>query len=184
MKFKSPLDRLADHDCELCSLHETTERVCVMGSGNPKSRIMLIGEAPGANEAETGRVFSGRAGQLLDLKLQAAGLDREEVYVTNVVKCRPPDNRKPQQDEIDACVPYLYRQLDLIRPKVILAMGNTAAETLLNTRQSLGSLRGRVHQFRGVPLIATYHPAALLRNPHWKKPTWDDIRIARQLIDA
>jgi len=116
--------------------------------------------------------------------LAAIEFPRERVFICNVVKCRPPDNRKPQQDEIDACVPYLYRQLDLIRPKVILAMGNTAAETLLNTRQSLGSLRGRVHQFRGVPLIATYHPAALLRNPHWKKPTWDDIRIARQLIDA
>src|SRR3990172_4043915 len=130
VKFKSPLDRLADHDCELCSLHETTERVCVMGSGNPKSRIMLIGEAPGANEAETGRVFSGRAGQLLDLKLQAAGLDREEVYVTNVVKCRPPDNRKPERVEWEACRKYLEREARAVRPRFVLLMGNLALQAI------------------------------------------------------
>lgn len=166
--------------CVLCR-----ERAnAVPGEGPADARLVVVGEGPGATEDETGRPFVGRAGQLLTEILAAIELPRERVFICNVVKCRPPDNRKPQQDEIDTCVPYLYRQLDLIRPKVILAMGNTAAEALLNTRQSLGSLRGRVHQFRGVPLIVTYHPAALLRNPHWKKPTWDDVRIARQLVDA
>jgi DNA polymerase len=105
------------------------------------------------------------------------------VYITNVVKCRPPQNRKPLPDEIAACIPYLHRQLELIRPKVILAMGGTAGEALLGVRKSLGELRGRVHTYNGVPLVVTYHPAALLRNPNWKKPTWDDVRIARQLLD-
>jgi DNA polymerase len=166
--------------CVLCR-----ERAnAVPGEGPADARLVVVGEGPGATEDETGRPFVGRAGKLLTEILAAIELPREQVFICNVVKCRPPENRKPQQDEIDACVPYLYRQLDLIRPKVILAMGNTAAETLLQTRQSLGSLRGRVHQFRGVPLVVTYHPAALLRNPHWKKPTWDDVRIARQLVDA
>jgi DNA polymerase len=124
----------------------------------------------------------GRAGELLTEILAAIDLPREQVYICNVVKCRPPSNRKPQQDEIDACVPYLQRQLEILKPAVILAMGGTAAETLLGTRQSLGSLRNKVHEFRGTPLVVTYHPAALLRNPNWKKPTWDDVRIARQLV--
>jgi len=179
------LDQLATavRQCRQCVLCRERSNA-VPGEGPADARLVVVGEGPGATEDETGRPFVGRAGQLLTEILAAIEFPRERVFICNVVKCRPPDNRKPQQDEIDACVPYLYRQLDLIRPKVILAMGNTAAETLLNTRQSLGSLRGRVHQFRGVPLIATYHPAALLRNPHWKKPTWDDVRIARQLIDA
>jgi len=179
------LDELAAavHQCTKCILcRERTN--AVPGEGPRDARLVVVGEGPGATEDETGRPFVGRAGQLLTEILAAIDLPREQVFICNVVKCRPPNNRKPAQDEMDACVPYLWRQLDLIRPKVILAMGNTAAERLLNTRQSLGSLRGRVHQFRGVPLIVTYHPAALLRNPHWKKPTWDDIRIARQLIDA
>jgi uracil-DNA glycosylase len=105
------------------------------------------------------------------------------VYITNIVKCRPPQNRKPLPDEIAACIPYLHRQLELIRPKVILAMGGTAAESLLGAKKSLGDLRGKVHTYNGIPLVVTYHPAALLRNPNWKKPTWDDVRIARQLLD-
>ena len=173
----------AVRQCDKCVL--CRERAnAVPGEGPADARLVVVGEGPGATEDQTGRPFVGRAGQLLTEILAAIELPRERVFICNVVKCRPPENRKPQQDEIDACVPYLYRQLDLIRPKVILAMGNTAAETLLKTRQSLGSLRGRVHQFRGVPLVVTYHPAALLRNPHWKKPTWDDVRIARQLVDA
>ena len=178
------LTQLADavRACTKCVLcRERTN--AVPGEGPADARLVVVGEGPGATEDETGRPFVGRAGKLLDEILAAIELPRERVYICNVVKCRPPQNRKPAQDEMDACVPYLYRQLDLIRPKVILAMGNTAAETLLNTKQSLGSLRERVHQFRGMPLIVTYHPAALLRNPHWKKPTWDDVRIARQLID-
>jgi DNA polymerase len=179
------LDQIADavHACTRCALcRERTN--AVPGEGPVDARLAVVGEGPGATEDETGRPFVGRAGQLLTEILAAIELPRERVFICNVVKCRPPGNRKPQQDEMDACVPYLYRQLDVIRPRVILAMGNTAAETLLNTKQTLGSLRGRVHQFRGMPLIVTYHPAALLRNPHWKKPTWDDVRIARQLIDA
>jgi DNA polymerase len=173
----------AVHACTRCVL--CRERAnAVPGEGPADARLVVVGEGPGATEDETGRPFVGRAGQLLTEILGAIELPREQVFICNVVKCRPPANRKPLQEEVDACVPYLYRQLDVIRPKVILAMVNTAAETLLNTKQSLGSLRGRVHQFRGMPLIVTYHPAALLRNPHWKKPTWDDVRIARQLVDA
>jgi uracil-DNA glycosylase family 4 len=170
-------------ECSKCALcRERTH--AVPGEGPADAGLVVVGEGPGATEDETGRPFVGRAGKLLTEILAAIGLPRERVYICNVVKCRPPGNRKPQQDEIDTCVPYLYRQLDRIRPKVILAMGNTAAETLLSTKQSLGSLRGRVHRVRGMPVIVTYHPAALLRNPHWKKPTWDDVRIARQLLDA
>jgi DNA polymerase len=144
---------------------------------------VVVGEGPGAKEDETGRPFVGRAGELLTEILAAIDLPREQVYICNVVKCRPPSNRKPTPEEIRACVPYLHRQLEIIRPAVILAMGGTAAETLLDTRQSLGAMRNKMHDFRGIPLIVTYHPAALLRNPHWKKPTWDDVRIARQLVD-
>jgi len=179
------LDQVAAtiRECTKCVLcRERTQ--AVPGEGPADARLVVVGEGPGATEDETGRPFVGRAGKLLTEILAAIELPREQVYICNVVKCRPPANRKPQQDEIDACVPFLYRQLDRIRPRVILAMGNTAAETLLNTKQSLGSLRGRVHQVRGMPVVVTYHPAALLRNPHWKKPTWDDVRIARQLLDA
>jgi len=166
--------------CPLC--RDRTQ--AVPGEGPADASLVVVGEGPGATEDETGRPFVGRAGQLLTDILAAVELPRERVFICNVVKCRPPGNRRPQPEEIAACVPYLYRQLDLIRPKVILAMGNTAAETLLNTKQSLGALRGRVHQFRGIPVVVTYHPAALLRNPHWKKPTWDDVRIARALLDV
>jgi DNA polymerase len=165
--------------CKLCEARTNT----VPGEGPCDARLVVVGEGPGAKEDETGRPFVGRAGELLREVLQAIELSREQVFICNVVKCRPPDNRKPLQDEIDACVPYLYRQLEVIRPKVIVAMGATAAETLLGLRRSLASMRNRVHSFRGMPLVVTYHPAALLRNPNWKKPTWDDVRIARQLLD-
>lgn len=168
--------------CKKCGLC-TGRKQAVPGEGAREARLVVVGEGPGATEDETGRPFVGKAGELLTDILGAISLRREEVFICNVVKCRPPANRTPQQDEIDACVPYLYRQLDVIRPAVILAMGSTAAGTLLNSKQSLGSMRGLVHEFRGIPLVVTYHPAALLRNPHWKKPTWDDVRIARQLLD-
>lgn len=125
----------------------------------------------------------GQAGNLLNGILDAIELPRDSVYITNIVKCRPPQNRKPLPDEIAACMPYLHRQLELIRPKVIVALGGTAGEAMLGVRKSLGELRGKVHTYNGIPLIVTYHPAALLRNPNWKKPTWDDVRIARQLLD-
>jgi DNA polymerase len=125
----------------------------------------------------------GAAGELLNQILGSIGLPRESVYIANIVKCRPPQNRKPLPDEAEACLPYLHRQIALIRPKVIVALGGTAAETLLNVKRGLGELRGQVHRYGRTPLIVTYHPAALLRNPNWKKPTWDDVRIARQLLD-
>ncbi|UCG86124.1 MAG: uracil-DNA glycosylase [Gemmatimonadota bacterium] len=178
------LDGLAAqiHSCSRCPLHASRTNA-VPGEGPGDARLVVVGEGPGAREDETGRPFVGRAGELLTDILRAIDLPRERVYICNVVKCRPPENRAPVQEEIDQCVPYLYRQLEIISPAVILAMGGTAAQTLLNTRQSLGSLRNRLHSFRGVPLLVTYHPAALLRNPNWKKPTWDDVRIARQLVD-
>jgi len=168
--------------CTRCPLHATRTNA-VPGEGPADARLVVVGEGPGANEDELGRPFVGRAGKLLDDILAAIGCPRETVYIANVVKSRPPNNRKPQGDEIEACLPFLYRQLEIIRPRVILAMGATAAESLLAARGSLASLRNKVHVFRGIPLIVTYHPAALLRNPHWKRPTWDDVRIARQLLD-
>lgn len=166
--------------CRLCEARTNT----VPGEGAERARLVIVGEGPGRTEDETGRPFVGKAGELLTKILFAIGLAREQVYICNIVKCRPPENRTPQYDEIAACVPYLFRQIELIGPGVILAMGNTAAQTLLNTKQSLGALRSRVHRFRGIPVIVTYHPAALLRNPNWKKPTWDDVRIAHRLLDG
>jgi uracil-DNA glycosylase len=165
--------------CDLCPGRTNA----VPGEGNPRAQLFLVGEGPGATEDATGRPFVGQAGQLLDTILEAIDVPRSSVYITNIVKCRPPQNRKPLPDEIAACIPYLHRQLDLIAPKVIVAMGGTAGEALLGVRKSLGELRGKVHTYNGIPLVVTYHPAALLRNPNWKKPTWDDVRIARQLLD-
>ena len=170
-------------DCTKCRLCEHRANT-VPGEGPADARLVVVGEGPGRTEDETGRPFVGQAGQLLTKILGAIELKREQVFICNVVKCRPPENRTPQYDEVAACVPYLFRQIDLLKPKVILAMGNAAAQTLLNTKQSLGALRNRVHRFRGVPVIVTYHPAALLRNPNWKRPTWDDVRIARRLLDG
>jgi uracil-DNA glycosylase family 4 len=165
--------------CGLCSGRTNA----VPGEGNPNARLVLVGEGPGATEDATGRPFVGQAGKLLEGILEAIEIRRDSVYITNIVKCRPPQNRKPLPDEIAACIPYLHRQLEIIRPKVILAMGGTAGEALLGVKKGLGELRGKVHTYNGTPLIVTYHPAALLRNPNWKKPTWDDVRIARQLLD-
>lgn len=167
------------HCCGLCPGRTNA----VPGEGNPSAQLMFIGEGPGATEDALGRPFVGQAGKLLDEIIQAIGLRREDVYITNIVKCRPPQNRKPLPDEIAACMPYLHRQIALIRPKVIVALGGTAGEALLDARKSLTELRGKVHSYGGIPIVATYHPAALLRNPNWKKPTWDDVRIARQLLD-
>ena len=165
--------------CRLCEGRTHT----VPGEGPTDAKLVVVGEGPGRVEDETGRPFVGPAGELLTKILAAIDLPRERVFICNIVKCRPPENRQPMYDEIATCLPYLHRQLDLLKPKVILAMGNTAAQSLLNTKQSLGAMRNRVHRFRGVPVIVTYHPAALLRNPNWKRPTWDDVRIARSLLD-
>ena len=168
--------------CEKCALC-STRRKTVPGEGNPQARLMCVGEGPGETEDQTGRPFVGRAGELLTAMLAAIELPREDVFIANVVKCRPPQNRKPLPDEMEACLPYLRRQIQLVKPTVLLALGATAAEGLLAAKRSLSELRGKVHRWDGIPLIVTYHPAALLRNPNWKKPAWDDVRIARQLLD-
>jgi uracil-DNA glycosylase family 4 len=168
------------HCCALCPARINA----VPGYGNPNARLVLVGEGPGATEDAQGKPFVGQAGNLLNGILEAIEVPRDSVYVTNIVKCRPPQNRKPLPDEIAACIPYLHRQLEIIRPKVILTLGGTAAEAMLGVRRSLGELRNKVHTYNGIPLVVTYHPAALLRNPNWKKPTWDDVRIVRQLLDS
>jgi uracil-DNA glycosylase family 4 len=168
--------------CRQCLLCEGRKKT-VPGEGDPAARLMFVGEGPGATEDETGRPFVGAAGDLLTKMIGSIGLAREAVYIANIVKCRPPQNRKPLPEEAAACLPYLHRQIALIQPKVLVALGGTAAESLLGVKQALGALRGRVHHYDEIPLVVTYHPAALLRNPNWKKPTWDDIRIARQLLD-
>ncbi|HEX4573944.1 MAG TPA: uracil-DNA glycosylase [Gemmatimonadales bacterium] len=167
--------------CTKCRLCESRART-VPGEGPADARLVVVGEGPGRVEDETGRPFVGQAGELLTKILAAIEWPRERVFICNVVKCRPPENRVPQYDEVAACLPYLFRQIELLQPHVILAMGGTAAQALLDTKQSLGALRNQVHRFRGIPVIVTYHPAALLRNPNWKKPTWDDVRIARRLL--
>ena len=168
--------------CTLCSLYRDAKNP-VPGVGNPNADFMCVGEAPGATEDERGEPFVGQAGQLLDKILAAIKLSRNEVFICNVLKHRPPGNRNPMPDEVQACSPYLLRQIELIQPRVILALGTFAAQTLLNTREGIGKLRGRIHRYYGVPLVVTYHPAALLRNPSWKKPTWEDVQLARKLLD-
>lgn len=178
------LDLVAAHiaGCRRCQLCET-RRNTVPGEGNPQATLMLVGEGPGETEDQTGRPFVGKAGQLLDQMLAAIDCPRSSVFIANIVKCRPPGNRKPLPEESAACLPYLHRQIALVRPRVLLALGGTAAEALLGVKQTLGAMRSQVHRYGTTPLIVTYHPAALLRNPNWKKPAWDDVRIARQLLD-
>jgi DNA polymerase len=169
--------------CRGCTLHQTAKNP-VPGEGNPHAGFVCVGEAPGQTEDELGRPFVGRAGDLLTKILEAIQLKREDVFICNVLKHRPPGNRNPAPDEIRACSPYLMRQLELLQPKVILALGTFASQTLLQTNQPIGKLRGLVHRFHGVPLIVTYHPAALLRNPAWKRPTWEDVQLARRIFDT
>ncbi|HEY5218300.1 MAG TPA: uracil-DNA glycosylase [Gemmatimonadaceae bacterium] len=168
--------------CTSCSLYNGAKN-SVPGEGNPNAEFMCVGEAPGAKEDETGQPFVGLAGQLLTKILAAIQLTREDVFIGNVLKHRPPGNRNPLPDEVKACSPYLIRQIELIRPKVILALGTFAAQTLLETKLTIGKLRGQIHRYYGVPLIVTYHPAALLRNPSWKRPTWEDVQLARRILD-
>ena len=179
------LDKIAAHvaSCTRCPLYSTATNP-VPGEGNPNAEFMCVGEAPGATEDETGRPFVGAAGQLLTKILAAIDLRREDVFICNVLKHRPPGNRNPRPEEVAACGPYLIRQIEIIRPKVILALGTFAAQTLLDTKLPIGKLRGQVHRYYGVPLIVTYHPAALLRNPGWKRPTWEDVQLARRILDS
>lgn len=179
------LDDVAAHvaGCTRCALYKSAKHH-VPGEGNPSAELLCVGEAPGASEDEQGRPFVGEAGQLLTKILGAIQLTREDVYICNVLKHRPPGNRDPLPDEVVACQPYLLRQIELVRPRVILALGRFAAQTLLQTTTGIGALRGRIHRFHGVPLIVTYHPAALLRNEAWKRPTWEDVKLARRILDA
>ena len=170
-------------ECTRCPLYETAKHA-VPGTGDQSAELMCVGEAPGANEDETGQPFVGQAGGLLTKILAAIDLTRDQVFITNVLKHRPPGNRNPAPNEVEACSPYLVRQIQVIKPKVILALGTFAAQTLLETKTPIGKLRGAVHRYYGIPLIVTYHPAALLRNPAWKRPTWEDVKLARHVLDS
>lgn len=162
-------------DCERCRLHKQRNSI-VFGVGNPRAELVFVGEGPGHDEDVQGLPFVGRAGKLLTQMIEAMGLQRDQVYICNVVKCRPPENRKPEDDEIATCSPYLYRQLDTIQPKAIVCLGATAAQALLKTKDSISRYRGTWFDFRGTKLLATYHPAYLLRNPNAKGEVWKDLQ--------
>lgn len=163
-------------DCQLCQL-STTRKNIVFGDGNPNAKIVFVGEAPGADEDAQGLPFVGRAGQLLTSIITAMGLNRKEVYICNILKCRPPGNRNPLPEEIRFCEPFLKHQLLLISPQIICALGSFAAKTLLRTETPITQLRGRFHSYAGIPLMPTYHPAYLLRNPSAKKQVWEDVQM-------
>jgi uracil-DNA glycosylase len=170
-----PLIREDIGDCKRCKLHKTRTNI-VFGTGNPKAELVFVGEGPGHDEDLKGEPFVGRAGKLLTQMIEAMSLRREDVYICNVVKCRPPENRLPERDEIATCSPFLYRQIDAIRPKVICCLGACSAQTLLQTTQGISRFRGEWFDFRGSKLIATYHPAYLLRNPPAKSEVWKDLQ--------
>jgi uracil-DNA glycosylase len=164
-------------DCTRCALARGRNKI-VFGDGDPNARLMFVGEGPGADEDAQGIPFVGRAGQLLNNMIAAMGIQREQVYIANIVKCRPPQNRVPEPEEANTCTPFLFQQIDVIRPDVLVALGSTAAAYLLGIRSSLSGLRGRVHAWRGAKLIVTYHPAYLLRDPRQKKEAWRDLQLA------
>ena len=170
-------------ECQLCSLGATRTKF-VFGVGNPNADLMLIGEAPGRNEDLQGEPFVGRAGQLLDKILAAIKLSREEVYIANVLKCRPPNNRDPLKSESDTCQPYLKQQIELIKPKLILALGRVSGAWLLGEDLALKDMRNKSYIYNGIEMMVTYHPAALLRNPNWKRPCWEDMQKVRDRILA
>jgi uracil-DNA glycosylase family 4 len=169
-------------DCTRCKLHAQGRKQIVFGVGNPNADLMFVGEAPGADEDRQGIPFVGRAGQLLTRIIEAIDLKREDVYIANVIKCRPPGNRNPEQDEVEACEPFLFQQIDIIKPKVIVALGTFAARALLRTLDPISRLRGRVYEYRGARLIPTFHPAYLLRNPASKRETWEDMKMVKRLL--
>ncbi len=171
--------------CTRCRLAEGRTNV-VFSDGSESARLMVVGEAPGANEDKTGLPFVGQAGKFLDLLLATVDLSREDsVYICNVLKCRPPGNRNPMPDEIESCSPYLEKQIELVQPEVLLAVGTFAAQLLTGRQEiALGKLRGEVHSYHGVPLVVTYHPAALLRNPKWTRAFWDDLQLLRGIMDS
>jgi uracil-DNA glycosylase family 4 len=170
-------------DCTRCKLHGQGRKQIVFGVGNPDADLMFVGEAPGGDEDIQGIPFVGRAGQLLTKIIEAIGLTRDDVYIANVIKCRPPQNRNPEQDEVDTCEPFLFRQVDIVKPKVIVALGTFAARTLLRTLDPISRLRGRVYDYRGAKLIPTFHPAYLLRNPSSKREVWNDMKQVKRLLE-
>jgi uracil-DNA glycosylase family 4 len=165
-------------DCTRCKLHAQGRTQIVFGVGNPAADLMFVGEAPGGDEDVQGIPFVGRAGQLLTKMIEAMGFSRDEVYIANVVKCRPPENRNPEPDEIASCEPFLFRQIETIKPKVIVALGSFAAKTLLRTQEPISRLRGRVYDYHGAKLVPTFHPSFLLRSPGQKKYAWEDLKVA------
>jgi DNA polymerase len=169
-------------DCTRCKLHMLGRKQIVFGVGNPEADLMFVGEAPGADEDEQGMPFVGRAGQLLTKIIEAIELRREDVYIANIIKCRPPQNRNPEPDEVASCEPFLFRQIDAIKPRVIVALGKYAAQTLLRTETPLSRLRGRQFDYRGAKLIPTFHPAYLLRNPSSKREVWEDMKLVKRLL--
>jgi len=171
-------------DCTRCKLHRLGRRQVVFGVGNPEADLMFVGEAPGGDEDVQGIPFVGRAGQLLTKIIEAIGLTRDDVYIANVIKCRPPENRNPEPDEVETCEPFLFRQVDVIAPKVIVALGTFAAKTLLKTNDPISRMRGRVYDYRGAKLIPTFHPAFLLRSPERKRDVWEDMKKVRSLLQG
>jgi uracil-DNA glycosylase family 4 len=169
-------------ECTRCKLHALGRKQIVFGVGKADADLMFVGEAPGGDEDIQGIPFVGRAGQLLTKIIEAIGLTRDDVYIANVIKCRPPQNRNPEPDEVDTCEPFLFQQIDAIKPKVIVALGTFAARALLRTLDPISRLRGRVFAYRGAKLIPTFHPAYLLRNPSSKREVWEDMKLARQLL--
>jgi uracil-DNA glycosylase len=169
-------------ECTRCKLHALGRRQIVFGVGNPHADLMFVGEAPGADEDVQGIPFVGRAGQLLTKIIESIGLTRDEVYIANVIKCRPPQNRNPEPDEVATCEPFLFRQIDAIQPKVIVALGKFAAQALLRTLDPISRLRGRTYSYRGATLMPTFHPAYLLRNPSSKREVWEDMKRVRALL--
>jgi uracil-DNA glycosylase family 4 len=169
-------------DCRRCKLHQKRTQI-VFGTGNPHAKLVFVGEAPGRDEDLQGKPFVGMAGQLLTRIIEAIQLSREEVYIANIIKCRPPDNRNPEPDEIASCEPFLIKQLQVIRPKLICALGAFAAQTLLKSTDKISALRGRFHQYQGISLMPTYHPAFLLRNPNCKRDVWEDVKKVKSEYD-
>jgi DNA polymerase len=169
-------------DCTRCKLHTLGRRQVVFGVGNPNADLMFVGEAPGADEDVQGEPFVGRAGQLLTKIIEAIGMARSDVYIANVIKCRPPQNRNPEPDEVDRCEPFLFRQIETIKPKVIVALGKFAAQSLLKTTEPITRLRGREYKYRDAILMPTYHPAFLLRNPSSKREVWEDMKRVRAIL--
>jgi DNA polymerase len=170
--------------CTRCKLHTLGRKQVVFGVGSPNADLMFVGEAPGADEDIQGEPFVGRAGQLLTKIIEAIGMKREDVYIANVIKCRPPGNRNPEPDEVDQCEPFLFRQIDAIKPKVIVALGKFAAQSLLRTNDPITRIRGREYTYRNAILMPTYHPAYLLRNPASKREVWEDMKRVRSILSA